>query len=53
MLGLPGVKMHTEAAKIDVEKYDSWVKKGAQPTETVKSLAKRHRKSLKKSAASE
>lgn len=39
--------------KVDVEKYDSWIKKGAQPTETVKSLAKRQRKSLKKATASE
>jgi small subunit ribosomal protein S16 len=27
--------------KIDVEKYDEWVKKGAQPSDTVKSLVKR------------
>ena len=27
--------------KIDVEKAKSWVEKGAQPTETVKSLLKR------------
>lgn len=26
---------------IDLEKYDSWIKKGAQPTETVAHLAKK------------
>ena len=27
--------------KIDAEKVDEWIKKGAQPTDTVKSLLKR------------
>jgi len=27
--------------KIDVEKADEWIKKGAQPTETVRSLLKK------------
>jgi small subunit ribosomal protein S16 len=27
--------------KIDMEKYDQWVKKGAQPSVTVKSLVKK------------
>ncbi|MDD4294129.1 MAG: 30S ribosomal protein S16 [Candidatus Omnitrophica bacterium] len=30
--------------KIDCDGYDSWVKKGAQPTETVKTLYKRYKK---------
>jgi len=30
--------------KIDLERYQGWIKKGAQPTETVASLAKRYRK---------
>ena len=31
--------------EIDVEKYTSWIKKGAQPTETVAALFKRYEKS--------
>lgn len=30
--------------KFDVEKYESWVKKGAKPTDTVASLFKRYKK---------
>jgi len=30
--------------KFDIEKYNSWVKKGAQPTEKVVSLFKRYNK---------
>lgn len=30
--------------KMDTEKYNSWVKKGAKPTETVASLYKRYKK---------
>lgn len=30
---------------LDKTKYQAWIKKGAQPTETVASLAKRHEKS--------
>ncbi|MFH1768539.1 MAG: 30S ribosomal protein S16 [Candidatus Omnitrophota bacterium] len=33
--------------KMDLERYDVWVKKGAKPTETVVSLSKRVKKSLK------
>lgn len=33
--------------KIDIEKYESWIKKGAQPTETVASLFKRYKKTIK------
>lgn len=33
--------------KLDLEKYENWRKKGAQPTETVASLARRHKKTLK------
>ena len=31
--------------KMDLNEYESWRKKGAQPTETVASLAKRYKKS--------
>jgi small subunit ribosomal protein S16 len=31
--------------EVDVERYESWVKKGASPTETVASLVKRYKKS--------
>lgn len=34
--------------KVDLEEYQNWLKKGAQPTETVASLAKRYKKSSKK-----
>ena len=30
------------AVKIDNEKLDTWMKKGAKPTETVESLIKKH-----------
>lgn len=30
---------------IDLEKYQSWIKKGAKPTQTVTTLAKRYKKS--------
>ncbi|MBU1121548.1 MAG: 30S ribosomal protein S16 [Candidatus Omnitrophota bacterium] len=33
--------------KITVSKYESWVKKGAQPTETVAALFKRYKKNNK------
>ena len=36
-----------ELIKIDLDKYDDWRKKGAQPTETVLSLAKRYKKDQK------
>ena len=38
--------------EVDLESYNSWIKKGAQPTETVRSLAKRFKKALEKAAAS-
>jgi len=31
----------------DLEKYEYWIKKGAQPTETVKSLVKRFKKRIR------
>lgn len=34
--------------KVDTDKYESWVKKGAQPTETVASLYKKYKKQEKK-----
>lgn len=36
-----------ELLKIDIEKYESWVKKGAQPTETVATLFKKYKKKNK------
>jgi small subunit ribosomal protein S16 len=33
----------TGAMKIDKERYESWVKKGAQPSQTVKSLVKKNK----------
>lgn len=32
--------------KIDVDKYQEWIKKGAQPTQTVASLFKRYKKKV-------
>ncbi|MDD5195258.1 MAG: 30S ribosomal protein S16 [Candidatus Omnitrophica bacterium] len=34
--------------KMDTSKYEAWVKKGAQPTETVASLYKKCKKELSK-----
>ncbi|RKY39331.1 MAG: 30S ribosomal protein S16 [Candidatus Omnitrophota bacterium] len=34
--------------KIDIEKYQEWIKKGAKPTETVKSLFKRYKNQIDK-----
>ena len=34
--------------KIDLEAYQNWLGKGAQPTKTVASLAKRYKKTLQK-----
>jgi len=36
--------------KVEVDKYESWIKKGAKPTETVVSLVKRYKKEAKKGA---
>lgn len=36
-----------ELLKMDVERYQEWVKKGAQPSDTVASLFKRYRKQNK------
>ncbi|RKY29418.1 MAG: 30S ribosomal protein S16 [Candidatus Omnitrophota bacterium] len=33
--------------KIDLSKYQEWIKKGAHPTETVASLAKKYKKEYK------
>ena len=32
----------------DISKYETWVKKGAKPTETVRTLFKRYKKGTKK-----
>ncbi len=32
----------TEAAKLDIESYNEWIKKGAQPTEIVEQIARKH-----------
>jgi small subunit ribosomal protein S16 len=32
--------------KIDIDKYQEWIKKGAQPTQTVASLFKRYKKQV-------
>ncbi len=34
--------------KMDVDKYQAWLKKGAQPTETVASLFKKQKRQAKK-----
>jgi len=31
----------TKEAKIDIDKYDYWLKRGAQPSETVKNIIKK------------
>ena len=33
--------------KLDIEKYQTWIKKGAKPSETVGSLFKRYKKNNK------
>lgn len=37
--------------KFDISKYESWIKKGAKPTETVATLFKRYKKKTKKAEA--
>ncbi|UCG35404.1 MAG: 30S ribosomal protein S16 [Candidatus Omnitrophota bacterium] len=37
-----------ELLKCDIEAYQDWVKKGAQPTSTVASLFKKYKKEVKK-----
>ena len=37
-----------EILKIDLAKYELWYKKGARPSDTVKSLVRRFRRSSKK-----
>jgi small subunit ribosomal protein S16 len=37
-----------ELLKIEIERYENWVKKGAKPTETVASLYKRYKKQVTK-----
>lgn len=32
----------TEAAKLNRESYNEWIKKGAQPTEIVEQIARKH-----------
>lgn len=36
-----------ELLEVDLDKYQDWIKKGAQPTETVHSLVKRYRRQSK------
>lgn len=36
-------KADISALKLDLEKVDEWIKKGAQPTETVRSLIRKAR----------
>ena len=36
-----------EFLKINLDKVEEWIKKGAQPTESVKSLIKRYRRMMK------
>lgn len=36
--------------KIDIEKYETWIKKGAQPTETMATLFRRYKRQNKKAA---
>lgn len=38
-----------ELLSFDIPKYESWVKKGAKPTETVATLLKRYKKKAAKS----
>jgi small subunit ribosomal protein S16 len=41
ILGHYDPKQDPEVLEVDKEKLDDWVKKGAQPTDTIKSLVKR------------
>jgi small subunit ribosomal protein S16 len=41
----------SKESRLDRERYDYWVSKGAQPSETVASLAKRLAKAAKKETA--
>ncbi len=43
-LGYYDPKSEEVEVKIDLEKYEAWVKKGAQPSEAVKSLVKKIKK---------
>ncbi len=40
-----------ELLKIDIEKYETWIKKGAKPTETVAALFKKYKRQNKKAEA--
>ncbi len=40
ILGHYDPKVETPEIKLDIEKYKAWIEKGAQPSETVKNLAK-------------
>lgn len=40
-----------EKLEVKKDRYDYWVKKGAQPTQAIKSLLKRAEKKAKKAAA--
>lgn len=37
---------HTKEVKIDIQKAEDWVKKGAQPTDTVRALLKKNGASI-------
>lgn len=41
ILGHYDPKVETPQIKLDAEKYKAWVGKGAQPSETVKNIAKK------------
>ncbi len=41
ILGYYDPKLETPEIKLDMEKYKAWIEKGAQPSETVKNLAKK------------
>ena len=43
-LGYYDPSQNPKLLKVDLEKYDKWVSQGAQPSDTVKSLAKKFRK---------
>ncbi|MDA0790296.1 MAG: 30S ribosomal protein S16 [Proteobacteria bacterium] len=40
----PGARGAEETSRIDVDRYDYWVRLGAQPSDRVRSLIKAHRK---------
>ncbi|HYF37110.1 MAG TPA: 30S ribosomal protein S16 [Prosthecobacter sp.] len=47
ILGTYDPAMEKGNAKVDLEKLNAWIAKGAQPTDTVKSLIKKAQKAAK------